>query len=137
MNTGRIFISVLSVVVPTLRTIMNSSYYYEYRENIHLGVNLALTLHQTAHVWELEKSLNCTRLTKVEKQVETKIIQCIEMGLTKLMKAEKKGETKTIQCIEVALYQTLKSRMKTKWFTEDSYLVLYVYFSRLRLSPSL
>ena len=25
-------------MVPTLRTIMNSSYYYEYRENIHLGV---------------------------------------------------------------------------------------------------
>ena len=26
------------VMVPTLRTIMNSSYYYEYWENIHLGV---------------------------------------------------------------------------------------------------
>ena len=38
MNTGRIFISDLSVMVPTLRTIMNSSYYYEYRENIHLGL---------------------------------------------------------------------------------------------------
>ena len=29
-----------TVMVPTLRTIMNSSYYYEYRENIHLGVKL-------------------------------------------------------------------------------------------------
>ena len=27
-------------MVPTLRTIMNSSYYYEYWENIHLGVKL-------------------------------------------------------------------------------------------------
>ena len=26
-------------MVPTLRTIMNSTYYYEYRENINLGVN--------------------------------------------------------------------------------------------------
>ena len=26
------------VMVPTLRTIMNSSYYYEYGENIHLGI---------------------------------------------------------------------------------------------------
>ena len=26
------------VMVPTLRTIKNSSYYYEYQENIHLGV---------------------------------------------------------------------------------------------------
>ena len=31
------------VMVPTLRTIMNSSYYYEYQENIHLGVK-SLTL---------------------------------------------------------------------------------------------
>ena len=29
-----------AVMVPTLRTILNSSYYYEYRENIHLGVEL-------------------------------------------------------------------------------------------------
>ena len=27
-------------MVPTLRTIMNSSYYYEYWENIYLGVKL-------------------------------------------------------------------------------------------------
>ena len=27
-----------TVMVPTLRTIMNSFYYYEYRKNIHLGV---------------------------------------------------------------------------------------------------
>ena len=27
-------------MVPTLRTIMNSSYYYEYQENIHVGVKL-------------------------------------------------------------------------------------------------
>ena len=27
-------------MVPALRTIMNSSYYYEYRYNIHLGVEL-------------------------------------------------------------------------------------------------
>ena len=27
-------------MVPTLQTIMNSSYYYEYQENIHLGVKL-------------------------------------------------------------------------------------------------
>ena len=30
------------VMVPTLRTIMNSSYYYEYQENSHLGVKLTL-----------------------------------------------------------------------------------------------
>ena len=29
-----------SVMVPTLWTIMISSYYYEYQENIHLGVKL-------------------------------------------------------------------------------------------------
>ena len=45
MNTGRIFVLVLSVMVPTLRTIMNSSYYYEYQENIHLGVKLSPALH--------------------------------------------------------------------------------------------
>ena len=28
------------VMVPTLQTITNSSYYYEYRENIHHGVEL-------------------------------------------------------------------------------------------------
>ena len=28
------------VMLPTLRTIMNSSYYYEYQENIHLRVVL-------------------------------------------------------------------------------------------------
>ena len=33
------------VMVPTLQTIMNSSYYYEYRENIHLGVKLTPPLH--------------------------------------------------------------------------------------------
>ena len=33
------------VMVPTLRTIMNSSYYYEYRENIHLSVKLTPALH--------------------------------------------------------------------------------------------
>ena len=38
MNTGIIFNLVLSVMVPTLRTIMNTSYYYESRENIHLSV---------------------------------------------------------------------------------------------------
>ena len=32
-------------MVPTLRTIMNSSYYYEYQENIHLGVKLTPTQH--------------------------------------------------------------------------------------------
>ncbi len=32
-------------MVPTLRTIMNSSYYYEYWENIHLGVKLTPTKH--------------------------------------------------------------------------------------------
>ena len=31
---------IVSVMVPTLRTIKNSSYYYEYRENIHLCVKL-------------------------------------------------------------------------------------------------
>ena len=29
-----------SVMVPTLRIIMNSSYYYEYWKDIHLGVKL-------------------------------------------------------------------------------------------------
>ena len=28
----------VNVMVPTLRTIMNSTCYYEYREDIHLGV---------------------------------------------------------------------------------------------------
>ena len=32
-------------MVPTLRTIMNSSYYNEYWENIHLGVRLTTALH--------------------------------------------------------------------------------------------
>ena len=31
-----------TVMVPTLWTIMNSSYYYEYWENIYLGVKLTL-----------------------------------------------------------------------------------------------
>ena len=35
MNHGLFF-----VMVPTLQTIMNSSYYYESWENIHLGVKL-------------------------------------------------------------------------------------------------
>ena len=30
------------IMVPTQQIIMNSSYYYEYRENIHLGVKLNL-----------------------------------------------------------------------------------------------
>ena len=34
-----------NVMVPTLRTIMNSSYYYEYQENIHLGVELTPAKH--------------------------------------------------------------------------------------------
>ena len=34
-----------SVMVPTLQTIMNSSYYYEYRENIHLSVKLTPAKH--------------------------------------------------------------------------------------------
>ena len=37
------------VMGPTLRTIMNSSYYYEYRENIHLGVEL--TPASVSRVW--------------------------------------------------------------------------------------
>ena len=36
-------------MVPTLQTIMNSSYYYEYRENIHLSVKL--TPASVSHVW--------------------------------------------------------------------------------------
>ena len=28
------------VMVPTIQTIVNSSYYYEYQENIHLSVKL-------------------------------------------------------------------------------------------------
>ena len=32
-------------MIPTLRTIMNSSYYYEYGENIHLGVKLTPAKH--------------------------------------------------------------------------------------------
>ena len=37
---GVFFPFLLCVMVPTLRTIMNSSYYYEYLENIHLSVKL-------------------------------------------------------------------------------------------------
>ena len=37
---NNIYCHLLIVMVPTLWTIMNSSYYYEYRENIHLGVKL-------------------------------------------------------------------------------------------------
>ena len=36
-----------TVMVPTLWTIMNSSYYYEYQENIHLDVKLILA----GHLW--------------------------------------------------------------------------------------
>ena len=32
-------------MVPTLQTVMNSSYYYEYQENIHLGVKLTPAYH--------------------------------------------------------------------------------------------
>ena len=32
-------------MVPTLQTIMNSSYYYEYEENIHLSVRLTPAKH--------------------------------------------------------------------------------------------
>ena len=35
-----IFVKKKIVMVPTLRTIMNFSNYYEYCENIHLGVKL-------------------------------------------------------------------------------------------------
>ena len=35
----------ISVMVPTLQTIMNSSYYHEYRENIHLDVKFSPTEH--------------------------------------------------------------------------------------------
>ena len=39
------FLSNTSVMVPTLWTIMSSSYYYEYQENIHLGVKLTPVQH--------------------------------------------------------------------------------------------
>ena len=35
--------TIITVMVTTLRTIMNSSYYYEYQENIHLGFKLTPT----------------------------------------------------------------------------------------------
>ena len=37
-----IYIYIYIVMVPTLRTLRNSSYYYEYWEDIHLGVELTL-----------------------------------------------------------------------------------------------
>ena len=37
------------------------------------------------------------------------------------MKVEKQGETKMIQCLEVAQYQSWKSKIKKKQLTEDSY----------------
>ena len=55
---------------------------------------------------------------------------------TRLVKVEKQEETKMIQCLEVALYQCYESRMK-KWFTEDLYLTLCIHLSHLHLSPSL
>ena len=47
---------------------------------------------------------------KSEKQVETKIIWCLEMAQMKLVKVEKGVEMKMIQCLEMALYQTCESR---------------------------
>ena len=41
----------------------------------------ALGLRQTPQCWEVEKSLSYTRLTKVEKREETKVIRCLEMAL--------------------------------------------------------
>ena len=38
VNVGTQNVCSLIVMVPTLRTIMNSFYYYEYQENIHLGI---------------------------------------------------------------------------------------------------
>ena len=42
---------------------------------------LALILHQTGQGWEVEESLNTTILIKVEKRVETKMIQSPKMDL--------------------------------------------------------
>ena len=41
---------------------------------------LELALRQTAQVLEVEKSLNFTRLAKVEKWRETNLIQCFEVA---------------------------------------------------------
>ena len=57
-------------------------------------------LHQTAQGWKVERSLSCRRLVKIEKRVETRMIQYLE----------------------VVLYQSSKCRIKRKHFTEDSYL---------------
>ena len=64
------------------------------------------------------------------------MIRGLEMALTRLAKVKKQVEAKMIQCLPVVLYQSSESRTK-KWFTEDSYLALPVHLSHIRLSPSL
>ena len=79
----------------------------------------ALALCQTSQGWELENSLNCTRLMIVEKRVETKMIWCLEMALTRLVIVKKQAETKIIWCVEMALYQICKCEEreeKLRWF---------------------
>ena len=53
----------------------------------------------------------------------------------RLTKEEKWGETKRIQYLEVDLYWFHENRTKMKRFTENLYLTLCVYLSRIRLSP--
>ena len=54
----------------------------------------------------------------------------------RIAKLEKRVEIKMIQHLEMIQYQSRKSRAK-KRFTEYSYATLWVHLSRLRLSPSL
>ena len=58
----------------------------------------APALCQTTQSWEVEKSLRCTRLTKL-----------LRWPCMRLAKIEKQGETKMIRCLEVALYQSSES----------------------------
>ena len=65
-----------------------------------------LALYHAAKSWDVEKSLSCMRLAKVEKRGESKMIRCFEMTLTGLAKVKKQVETKMIWCLEIALNQT-------------------------------
>ena len=76
-----------------------------------------------------------TRLAKLKKLGESKMIRCLEMALYETR--ENLAEIKMIRCLEMALFQSRESRTKIKRSTEDLDLTLCVLFSHFRLSPSL
>ena len=85
------------------------------KELLDIRLLWALALQQTDQGWEVGKSLSCTRLTKVEKRVEAKVSQCLEMAL--YAKVEKQEETKMIWCLEIMPdLQKQRSEEKLRWF---------------------